>query len=206
MGRTSDAKEKIIESAIDLIGSRSYNAVGVQELCEQAGVKKGSFYHFFPSKRDLTIEALDQMWGMFKKEILDPVYNLDASAKEKFQTLLSKAQDYQTAAKECKGCVTGCSIGNLALELSTQDEVIRQKIEEIFREWAQYFENLIVDAINEGGLPPDTDPVATAQAILAYIEGLAVLGKTFNDSTVTSRLGEGVLQLCIKRKKVKQTA
>lgn len=206
MGRTSDAKEKIIESAIELIGSRSYNAVGVQELCEHAGVKKGSFYHFFPSKSELTIEALDQMWSTFKSEMLDPVYSSDVSAKEKFQTLLNKANDYQTAAKECKGCVTGCGIGNLALELSTQDEAIRLKIEDIFREWARYFENLIIDSINEGDLPPDTDPNSTAQAILAYIEGLALLGKTFNDPSVTSRLGEGIMQLCIKRRKVKQAA
>ncbi|HSG31720.1 MAG TPA: TetR/AcrR family transcriptional regulator, partial [Thermodesulfobacteriota bacterium] len=44
-------KEKLIDSAIQLLGTRSYNSVGVQELCEHAEVKKGSFYHFFPSKR-----------------------------------------------------------------------------------------------------------------------------------------------------------
>ena len=206
MGRTSNAKENIIESAIELIGSRSYNAVGVQELCDHAGVKKGSFYHFFPSKRDLTIEALDHMWKMFKGELLEPVFNSDMKAKEKFQSLLDKSHNYQTAAMDCKGCVTGCGIGNLALELSTQDEQIRLKIEEIFKEWAQYLENLIIDAINEGDLPVDTDPHSTAQAILAYVEGLSLLGKTFNDPEMISRLGEGLTQLCIRRKKVKQTA
>lgn len=206
MGRTSNAKQRIIESAIELIGSRSYNAVGVQELCEHAGVKKGSFYHFFPSKRDLTIETLDQMWSMFKSETLDPVLSSDATAREKFQTLLDRSRDSQTAAKDCKGCVTGCSIGNLALELSTQDEVIRLKIEEIFTEWAHYFEDLIIDAINKGDLPVETDPLSTAQAILAYIEGLHLLGKTFNDPGMISRLGEGITQLCIRRKKVKKTA
>ena len=206
MGRTSDARENIIESAIELIGLRSYNAVGVQELCEHAGVKKGSFYHFFPSKRDLTIVALDRMWESFKTGMLDPVYNTDMSAKEKFETLLQKSQEYQSADSECKGCVTGCGIGNLALELSTQDEEIRLKIEEIFKEWAGYLENLIVDSINEGDLPVDTDPHLTAKAILAYVEGIALIGKTFNDSTVMGKLGEGILQLCIRRKKVKTTA
>ena len=83
MGRTSDTKENLINSAIELIGNRSYNAVGVQELCEHAGVKNGSFYHFFPSKRDLTLEALDLIWKKFKEETLDPVFNSDASALEK---------------------------------------------------------------------------------------------------------------------------
>ncbi|UCD12029.1 MAG: helix-turn-helix transcriptional regulator [Nitrospinaceae bacterium] len=44
----SDAKQRILDSARGLIYSRSYAGVGVQEICKHAGVKKGSFYHFFP--------------------------------------------------------------------------------------------------------------------------------------------------------------
>ena len=70
MGRKSNAKERLINSAIELIGTRSYNSVGVQEICEHAGVKKGSFYHFFPSKSDLTVAALDAMWKYFQEHVL----------------------------------------------------------------------------------------------------------------------------------------
>jgi TetR/AcrR family transcriptional repressor of nem operon len=201
MGRTSDTKVNLIHSAIELIGTRSYNAVGVQELCEHAGVKKGSFYHFFPSKRDLTLEALDVIWKKFKEETLDPVFSSDAPALEKFRTLLKKSYEYQLSRKDCVGCMTGCGFGNLALELSTQDEEIRKKIEEIFCDWTKYLEGVIVEAVAEGALPPETDPAATSQAIVAYIEGVFLLGKTFNDPCMISRLGEGVLQLCIYREK-----
>jgi TetR/AcrR family transcriptional repressor of nem operon len=202
MGRTSTAKEKLIKSAIELIGNRSYNAVGVQELCDHSGVKKGSFYHFFPSKRDLTLEAIDTMWGKFKQQMLDPIFNSDMAAFDKVNVLMNKSYEYQSAEKDCTGCVTGCGIGNLALELSTQDEIIRQKIEQIFEEWAEYFEDVIVDAINEGALSVDTDPRSTSQAILAYMEGVSLMSKTFNDPTMLSRLGEGMTQLCISKKKV----
>ena len=62
MGRTSDARERLIASAIDLIGARSYRAVSVDDLCAHAGVNKGSFYHFFPAKRDLALAAIDLQW------------------------------------------------------------------------------------------------------------------------------------------------
>lgn len=202
MGRTSTAKEKLITSAIELIGNRSYNAVGVQELCDHSGVKKGSFYHFFPSKRDLTLEALDTMWGKFKEQMLDPIFNSDTPAFDKFTVLVNKSYEHQVDTKDCTGCVTGCGIGNLALELSTQDEIIRQKIEQIFEEWAQYFEDVIIDAINEGGLSIDTDPRSTAQAVLAYMEGVSLMGKTFNDPTMISRLGEGISKICISKRKM----
>ncbi len=199
MGRTSDAKENLIESAMELIGTRSYNAVGVQELCEHAGVKKGSFYHFFPSKRDLTLETLDTMWKKFREDVLDPVFHSDLNTIEKFNALLKSSYEQQSSAKNSFGCVTGCGIGNLALELSTQDEAIRTKIEEIFGEWAKYFEEVIIEAVNSREMSSDTDPQATAQAILAYIEGLSLLSKTFNDPNMIRRLGEGVMKLCIRR-------
>lgn len=200
MGRTSDTKENLIMSAIELIGIRSYNAVGVQELCEHAGVKKGSFYHFFPSKRDLTLEALDLIWRKFKEETLDPVFDSNVSTLDKFDTLLRLSYEHQSDMKDCTGRMTGCGFGNLALELSTQDEEIRKKIEIIFCEWTKYMEIVIVQAVKEGVLPPETDPAATSQAMVAYIEGMTLLGKTFNDPCMLKRLGEGVLQLCISRK------
>jgi len=142
------------------------------------------------------------MWANFKEQMLDPVFSSDLPAYEKLNVLVNKSYEYQTSAKQCTGCVTGCGIGNLALELSTQDEIIRQKIEQIFEEWAQYFENMIVDAINEGTLSVDTDPRSTSQALLAYMEGVSLMGKTFNDPTMLRRLGEGITQLCISKKKL----
>jgi TetR/AcrR family transcriptional repressor of nem operon len=50
MGRTSDAKERLIEAMIELIWTGSYGSTSVDQICERAGVKKGSFYHFFESK------------------------------------------------------------------------------------------------------------------------------------------------------------
>ena len=55
MGRVSDAKQRLLQATIDLIWQNSYGAVTVDNICERAGVKKGSFYYFFPSKTDLVV-------------------------------------------------------------------------------------------------------------------------------------------------------
>src|SRR5271165_2514696 len=62
MGRTSDAKEKLLQVAFDLIWQQSYGAVSVDDICVRAKVKKGSFYHFFPSKSDLAVAAYEEHW------------------------------------------------------------------------------------------------------------------------------------------------
>jgi len=63
MGRTSDTRERLLEAAIDLLWASSFGAVSVDQICEGAGVKKGSFYHFFESKIDLAIAAYDAQLG-----------------------------------------------------------------------------------------------------------------------------------------------
>lgn len=51
MGRTSNAKERLLEAVIELIWTGSYGSTSVDQICERAGVKKGSFYHFFESRK-----------------------------------------------------------------------------------------------------------------------------------------------------------
>ena len=59
MGRKSDAKERLLDAALDLIWERSYGVVTIDAICEKAGVKKGSFYYFFESKSALAVAALE---------------------------------------------------------------------------------------------------------------------------------------------------
>ena len=61
MGRSpTNTKEKILQSANDLIWQSSYGAVSVDDICATAGVKKGSFYYYFSSKAELAITVMDE--------------------------------------------------------------------------------------------------------------------------------------------------
>lgn len=198
----SNVKEELINSAIELISARSYSAVGVQELCEHAGVTKGSFYHYFPSKRDLTLEAIDVMWELYRKKFIEPVLNSNLPTLDKFHRLIETFYMQYHEDKEITGRMTGCKLGNLSLELSTQDEVIRQKLEQIFQNWAECFDSSLKQAVASKELPANTDTYVTAQAVLAYMEGLALLGKTFNNPEFIKRLSRGVLKLVMEKEKI----
>jgi TetR/AcrR family transcriptional regulator, transcriptional repressor for nem operon len=63
MGRTSDAREKILSAAQSLIELRGYSALGVAEICKAADVPKGSFYYFFESKEALALAVIDERWA-----------------------------------------------------------------------------------------------------------------------------------------------
>jgi TetR/AcrR family transcriptional repressor of nem operon len=199
MTRKSNVKEQFIRATIDLICARSYNTVGVQELCDNVGVTKGSFYHYFRSKRDLTLAAIDEIWASYQRNFLEPVFKSPLPILEKFHRLLDSVCDYYDSEKKSTGRMSGCKLGNMSLELSTQDEVIRQKLDFVFKEWITYLNRVLEEAVVSGELPDNTDTRASAQSILAYLEGLALLGKTFNDPGFMRQHDWGIPKLILYR-------
>lgn len=55
-----DNRSKILDCALQLFASRGYDAVGVQEVAEAAGIKKPTLYHYFGSKSGLLKTLLDE--------------------------------------------------------------------------------------------------------------------------------------------------
>ena len=53
-------KEDIINTALKLFNSHSYNSIGVDRIISESGVAKMTFYKYFPSKEKLIEECLLQ--------------------------------------------------------------------------------------------------------------------------------------------------
>lgn len=58
------AREKLLEAALKLIRARGYSATSVDDLCKEAGVTKGAFFHHFPTKDALAVAAADHWSAM----------------------------------------------------------------------------------------------------------------------------------------------
>jgi TetR/AcrR family transcriptional repressor of nem operon len=193
MGRTSNARSRLLETAMQLMYARGYSAVGVQEICAQAGVNKGSFYHFFPSKQALTL-AVIEAHGQRLRHLWEDVMQVEGPWHERLQRLFEHAYEAHGTLSAVHGQMYGCPIGNLALELSCQDEAIRQRLGETFLDWASAIERGLRRAIAAEELPA-IDPTLTAQAVVAYFEGVLMLAKTHNDPHVVKRLAQGAAHL-----------
>ena len=194
MGRTSDARERLIETAIDQIRARSYEAVSVDRLCRHAGVKKGSFYHFFPSKQALTLTALDRYWENTQRRILRPAFDADQPPLERIAQAFENAAANQRELKRRTGQVQGCAMGNLALELATQSDPIRLKLESFFGQFAGFFERALTEARARGDVG-DIDPQALSKSLVAYLYGCILLAKTSNDDAILDNLPRHALGL-----------
>jgi TetR/AcrR family transcriptional repressor of nem operon len=196
MKHTTDTRLRIITAAQELIYTRSYNQVGVQEICDRAGVKKGSFYHFFHSKRDLALAVLDQSQALMHETIISKAFVADIPPLARIERFFSAIQKFQQQVKGDTGFVLGCPFGNLGCEMSTQDEAIRNRVDDILRAAERPFEMALAEAVVNGELPA-IDTAATARAIFAYVEGIMIYAKTRNDSGLIRELGKYALKLAI---------
>lgn len=196
MAQVHDTKQRLLETAQKLFYARSYEDVGVQEICQEAGVKKGSFYHFFPSKRDLTLAILDESWKQYRETMLAEVFARDIPPLQRIERLLEVQYRHHKTVKKETGQVLGCPYGNLAGEMSTQDEAIRERLKGIFRDLEVPIEQVLEEAMAAGDLP-ELDSRATAGAMVAYLEGLTLMAKTWNDPQVIRKLGAAMLKLAV---------
>ncbi|MFJ8692044.1 TetR/AcrR family transcriptional regulator [Streptomyces roseolilacinus] len=194
MGRTSTARDRLIDATGELMQSRGYGSLGVAEICAKAEVKKGSFYHFFESKQALTVEAVNAYW---KAERSCWTTELAAAgpALDRLRRLLDAMVRLQRRMKEASGTVDGCLLGNLALELSTQEPAVRARLEEIFDEQIALVAATLDDAADEGTVPRERATAATARAVVAHLEGLVMFAKLKNDPAVLDDLWPHTLLL-----------
>jgi TetR/AcrR family transcriptional repressor of nem operon len=193
MPRISDAKEKLMHAARDLIWGSSYGATSVDDICAKAVVKKGSFYHFFKSKADLEVEALEANWNENRPR-LDEFFSPSTPPLERFERFFDYALQRQTALqKEC-GCVLGCPLFTVGSEISTREAAIREKVQCILKRYVQYFESAVRDAHAEG-LIVAPDAKAKARILFAYFQGTLTQARIENNLDLLRGLKEGAFAL-----------
>lgn len=193
MPRISDAKEKLMSAARDLIWERSYGATSVDEICAKADVRKGSFYHFFKSKSDLEIAALEADWQT-KRAAYNEMFSPTVPPLERLANFFQFAFEKQAAIQKERGAILGCPFCAVGMETCTSDEGIRGKVQEITSRLAKYFESAIRDAHAEG-LIVAPDAQAKAKQLYAYFQGTLAQARIDNCLESIRGLKAGAFEL-----------
>lgn len=197
MQASVDTQQRILNSARELIFARSYADVGVADICEHAGVKKGSFYHFYPSKQALTLAVLDAHFVDIKEKLIDQAFAEDLRPLARLARFTAMAYQFQKQVSIETGHVLGCPFGNLSTELSTQDEQIRERIQQSFAKLQKMLSGVLRTAQEGGEVAQNVDASATAQAMLAYFEGVLLMAKNQNNPELIRHLLPAMAQIRI---------
>ena len=193
MKQESETKRKLLETAVELIWESSYGSVSVDDICTKAGVNKGSFYYAFKSKSELAVAAFERFWEA-KRPRLDQIFSAQLSPLERLQTYCKLAVDDQTEKARAFGKVLGCPFCSLGGEQSTQDEQIRQKVEQMSTRMIKYLESLVRDFATDGMIET-RDPAELARELYFYFVGVMMQAKIENNLMVLNQLYPGSLRI-----------
>ena len=193
MPRQSNVEERLMNAAMDLIWENSYGSTSVDAICEKAGAKKGSFYHFFASKSELAVKALEADWQE-KKAKMDELFSPTVPPLDRLRRYFEHVYAGQNKAYGECGAVLGCPYCTIGCEIGTQDRAIGEQVRRILIRNAKYFESAIRDAHAQGVIAAP-DAKARAQMLIAFFQGSLAQARIENDVRPLRNLAQGAMEL-----------
>jgi TetR/AcrR family transcriptional repressor of nem operon len=191
MGRTSDARQRLMDAAYNLICEYSYGAVTIEAICARAAVKKGSFYYFFGSKSDLAVAAIDAWWHE-REKVIDQLFRAEVPPVERLRSYLDFVAQIQLGVHARSGQLLGCPLFTLGAEICTQDERIRSRILEFLGRMHTAFTGAIADGQARGDIE-GSNAEAKARALLSLYEGILTLARIENNPARVQNLSHDAL-------------
>lgn len=115
------AREKLLDAAIKLVREKGFAATSVDELCREAGVTKGAFFHHFESKEALAVAAADYWTETSSAIFMNADYNRHADPLDRFLGYL----DFRAEILEGPVAEFSCFAGTTLQETYASSEAIR---------------------------------------------------------------------------------
>lgn len=194
MGRTSDADQRLMTAALDLIWEESYGSVTIDDICKRAEVKKGSFYYFYDSKAQLAVAALDRLWSEEWKPRMDGIFSASVEPLARLRNYLTAIYDRQRDLKKRNGRVLGCPVASVGSEISTLEKDICSKTREMVLRKRRYLESTVREAMANGSIEAG-DATKRALVLASFIEGMMMQARMMNDPEILKDLPEMGLEI-----------
>jgi AcrR family transcriptional regulator len=164
--RAEETRGRILDAAVKRFAIAGYDGASVDDICTEAGVSKGAFYHHFPTKQAIFL-ALMQGW----LAMID--LGMEAVRKDTVPETLVKMTNLLPG-------VFAAAEDRLPMFLefwlqASRDETVWKAMIAPYRHYQEYFSKLIHDGMEEGSLKPVDSQVA-AQVIVSLAVGLVLQG------------------------------
>lgn len=166
--RGEETRNRILDAALQTFARSGYDAASVSEICRQAGVTKGGFYHHFSSKQALFLELLERWLGEIDDQLEAARFEGETIPKGLMQMTRMVEGIFQDASGRLP----------IFLEFATkawQSSAVWQATVVPFRKYHNFFARLIKDGIAEGSLR-NVDADVVSRVFLSFAIGFMVQG------------------------------
>jgi AcrR family transcriptional regulator len=164
--RSEETRARILDAAVRRFAIAGYNAASVDDICADAGVSKGAFYHHYPTKQAIFLALMQGWLGMID-------LSMTAVREDTVPETLLKMTNLLPG-------VFAAAENRLPMFLefwlqASRDEKIWNAVIAPYRQYQEHFSQLVEDGVAEGSLKP-VDSHAAAQVIVSLAVGLVLQG------------------------------
>lgn len=193
MARVTDTRDKLLQAALRLVWEEGVGSASVDDICDKAEVRKGSFYHFFKSKNELVMAALEAHWDETRVQ-LDRIFSPSMSAVDRLKGFFEFMVESQALMQKQAGRVLGCPYGSVGVSCSSEEQMIRERVEQIFGTFKKYFETALRDGRADGSIQVKDIP-SMVDTVFEFIEGGMTTARIQNSLKPVQNMGRGVFTL-----------
>lgn len=170
--KPTNARDRLLEAGVKLIRAQGFSATSIEDLCREAGITKGGFFHYFASKEALGV-ALADYWSSSTGTFFaaapfhhepDPVARVLGYIDLRIALLAGPAESFS------------CVAGTMVQEQFRTSAPIRAACEASIAGNAAALEADLAAAIAQAGATGVTGP-GLAQHVQAVIQGAFVMAK-----------------------------
>lgn len=179
MARTADPTDiprRLAAAGYALFNEAGYNATGISQITERAGVPKGSFYNHYGSKEAFAASIVQLYAGMVDEAWSEAEATARAAGQHTPLALIRSvfgAFAAHHAARDCSGCL----VGNFAGEIARASPLCQQALDDTLRAWRQRLAALIAQAQAAGEARTDLDAHTLADLFWDTWEGALLRAK-----------------------------
>lgn len=167
-------RDQLLGVGLRLLRERGFSATGIQEIADAAGIPKGSFYNYFPSKEAFALAVLECYGEDAASQICRALESAEGTPLQRVRALF----EGQRVRLEQSGFLEGCLAGRLAQELAGENPTFREPLEKTFGRMSTCLTSALREAQASGELDSALEVEELASFLVTSWQGALLRAKS----------------------------
>lgn len=191
-----DTREALIRCGTELCTERGFQVTGIEEVLKRVGVPKGSFYHFFTTKRQFGEAVIQNYARYFHGRLNATLGDETVPPLMRLRNFIKQAERGMAKFDYRRGCL----VGNMGQELGGLDDDFRKQLEDVLLSWQSATADCLRDAAAHGELSADADAEQLAAFFWIGWEGAILRAKLTRNAEPMRLFADLFFELLGKKK------
>ena len=175
-----ETRERLVSAAVGLILRQGFSATTVDQICAEAGITKGGFFHHFATKEAIGLAAAQGWFDHVTAVYTEALQGADPDPLEQLHAFFDALEGFTRDP----GRLCACVVGMLSQEMALVHPGFQSAAAVHFTAWTEGVKRLLVAAKEKHPPVIDFDPESVAWFINSLWQGSIVVAKAVQSASM----------------------